>query len=296
MDHSISDILSKGAFALDIALPPDATAQFELYYSFLERSRQDFNLTAISGAEDVARLHFLDSLALLNIIQSGLQTGLQTPALLVENVSANSPAGHSGTMISSSVQPGKSAPVPMQPAHTAPHSSPAATRRILRVIDIGSGAGFPGIPLKIADPSVDFTLLESNGKRITFLTKLCAALGVSAAFIHARAEESSHSPDVRECFDAAVSRAVASLNVLCELCLPFVRVGGLFLAMKGADSDAEIAEAENAIRSLGARFAGNYDYIIPGTDITHRVVIIEKVSPTPDAYPRRFARISKNPL
>ena len=119
-----------------------------------------------------------------------------------------------------------------------------------RVIDVGTGAGFPGLPIKIAEPSAEVTLLDSLNKRVEFLKETCAALGLDdVTCIHARAEEAPK--DYREGFDFAVSRAVARLNVLCELCLPFVKVGGAFLAMKGPDCADEIQEAQKAIRTLG---------------------------------------------
>jgi len=172
----------------------------------------------------------------------------------------------------------------------------AALFKDARVIDIGSGAGFPGAPLVLAEPSIDLTLLDATGKRITFLTELCAALNIKATCVHARAEDAAHKKEHREHYDIAVSRAVARLNILCELCLPFVRAGGLFIAMKGADSTDEVAESLGALAALGAELPEYYDYIIPGTDITHRAVLIRKSSSTPDKYPRRFARIKKAPL
>ena len=165
-----------------------------------------------------------------------------------------------------------------------------------RVIDIGSGAGFPGLPLKLAEPSINLTLLDATGKRISFLTELCVKLGIDAVCIKSRAEEASHMPDMREQYDIALSRAVARLNILCELCLPFVRVGGIFAAMKSVDCGNEVEEAQRSIMLLGAELSQPFDYTIPGTDITHRVVIIRKISKTPDSYPRRFARIQKSPL
>ena len=167
------------------------------------------------------------------------------------------------------------------------------TRR--RVIDVGSGAGFPGLPLKIASPGMDITLLDSLGKRTDFLRSAAQLLGLEGVtVVCARAEEAP--PELREGFDIAVSRAVARLNVLCELCLPFVRPGGLFIAMKGPDCAEELAEARGAIRELGGGEARIAPYAVPGTELRHAAVIIEKSAPTPVAYPRRWAKISKKPL
>lgn len=163
------------------------------------------------------------------------------------------------------------------------------------VVDVGTGAGFPGVPLRLLEPDFDLTLLDSLGKRVTFLRQTCAQMGLERVeAVHARAEE--FAADRRESFDLAVSRAVAALNVLSELTLPLVRVGGSFLAMKAVDSDAEIAAARGAIGKLGGRIREIRDYAVPTTDVKHRVVIIDKVRPTPSAYPRPFAKIKKNPL
>jgi 16S rRNA (guanine527-N7)-methyltransferase len=166
-----------------------------------------------------------------------------------------------------------------------------------RVVDIGSGAGFPGVPMKLAEPGLTLTLLDAQQKRVAFLEELCERLGLTdVVCIQARAEEASHKPELRDAFDYAVSRAVARLNILCELCLPFVRPGGAFVAMKGTASDAEIDEARRAALTLGAAVETSVDYRIPGTEIVHRAVLIRKNGATPDGYPRRFARIQKKPL
>ncbi len=165
------------------------------------------------------------------------------------------------------------------------------------VIDIGSGAGFPGIPMRIAEPSMKLTLLDSQQKKIAFLEELSARLKLQDnRCLHARAEEAALLPDMRDCFDFAVSRAVARLNVLAEMCLPFVKPGGAFIAMKGTDSGEEINEAENAIKKLGAELGSISDYEIPGTGIVHRAIVIRKTAATPDGYPRRFAKMQKSPL
>ena len=164
-----------------------------------------------------------------------------------------------------------------------------------RVVDVGTGAGFPGMPLRILEPDFDLTLLDSLGKRIAFLQRVCDEMGLQrVTCVHARAEE--FAAKHREQYDIATSRAVAALNVLCELTLPLVKVGGRFLAMKAVDSDEEILAAKSAVAQLGGKVEDIRDYTIPGTDITHRVVVIGKVKPTPDAFPRAFAKIKKAPL
>ncbi|MBQ6430648.1 MAG: 16S rRNA (guanine(527)-N(7))-methyltransferase RsmG [Oscillospiraceae bacterium] len=158
------------------------------------------------------------------------------------------------------------------------------------VVDVGCGAGFPGVPMKLGEPSIRLTLLDSLQKRVNWLRETLDALGVEADCVSARAEEYK----AREQFDIAVSRAVARLNVLAELCLPFVRVGGYFLAMKGAAAEEELAEAQRALTVLGGSVERVAEYDLDG--VTHRVVVVKKVRPTPAAYPRRFAKIKQQPL
>lgn len=163
------------------------------------------------------------------------------------------------------------------------------------VVDVGTGAGFPGMPLRLVEPSIRLTLLDSLGKRVNFLQTVCDELGLTdVACIHGRAEE--FAAGHRGSYDLAVSRAVASLPVLSELCLPLVKVGGSFLAMKSVDSDQELRSAETALRTLGGETAQVRDYVIPGTQIRHRLVLVKKIRETPKKYPRLFAKIKKNPL
>ncbi len=164
-----------------------------------------------------------------------------------------------------------------------------------RVIDVGTGAGFPGLPLKIVEPDMDLTLLDSLGKRVTFLERVCSELQLERVnCVHARAEE--YAAQTREQFDIAVSRAVAALPVLCELCLPFVRPGGLFIALKSTGSGEELAAAKNVIETLGGSVLKTQDYKIPATDVVHRLIFVKKVKNTPNNFPRPFAKIKKNSL
>nr|WP_326186427.1 16S rRNA (guanine(527)-N(7))-methyltransferase RsmG [uncultured Oscillibacter sp.] len=164
-----------------------------------------------------------------------------------------------------------------------------------RVADVGTGAGFPGLPLRILEPSIDLTLLDSLNKRVDFLKEVCRALDLGdVACVHGRAEEFAAAH--REAFDIVTSRAVAGLPVLSELCLPLVKRGGCFLAMKSVDSGAELESAAHAIETLGGAVERTVDYDIPGTDVRHRLIFIKKVRETPKKYPRTFAKIKKNPL
>lgn len=166
-----------------------------------------------------------------------------------------------------------------------------------RLLDVGTGAGFPGMVLKILQPSLDVTLLDSLNKRLDWLAEVCVRLELEGIrTLHARAEEQAHKPGFRDGFDIVTSRAVAPLELLCELCLPFVRTGGAFLAMKSVDCDGEISRAARGIQTLGGVLRPGWNYAIPGTQITHRVVHIEKIAPVPKGFPRRWAKIQKAPL
>ena len=161
-----------------------------------------------------------------------------------------------------------------------------------KVIDVGCGAGFPGVPLKIACPELDLTLLDSLGKRMNWLSHILPTLGVEAHCITGRAEEEAASR--RESFDFATSRAVARLPILLELTAPFVKVGGAVLAMKGAAAEEELQEAKNAIKKLGLKLEKVERFPIDGA--FHAVIVLRKVSATPAQYPRRYARIKQAPL
>lgn len=217
---------------LGIALTQEQIDRFCAFGEALLEKNKVMNLTAITEPDAVAKMHFADCLALLNVVDCR----------------------------------GKS------------------------VIDVGCGAGFPGVPVKLGEPSVRLTLLDSLQKRVNWLRETLDTLGVEAACVAARAEEYA----AREQFDIAVSRAVARLNVLAELCLPFVKAGGSFLAMKGAAAEEELKEAKRALSVLGGEAERIEAYEIDGA--LHRVIVVRKVRATPPAYPRRFAKIKQQPL
>ena len=219
---------------LGLSLREDQIDRLCRFGQLLLQQNQVMNLTAITEPTAVARLHFLDSLALLR-----------------EDALA-----------------GKT------------------------LIDIGCGAGFPGVPLAIAESTLRVTLLDSLQKRVNWLKTILPELGVDATCVAARAEE--YVAEHREAYDVATSRAVARLNILSELCLPYVKVGGKFLALKGAMAQAEADEAKTAIEALGGRLSEIREY--PVGEATHRIVVVEKVRPTPKAYPRKFAKIKQQPL
>lgn len=163
------------------------------------------------------------------------------------------------------------------------------------LIDVGTGAGFPGIPLKLLRPDLRLTLLDSLNKRTIFLTEISAALKQHNAIIHGRAERVGRDPGFRESFDIAAARAVAALPALCEYCLPFIKTGGIFLALKGPGIAREAAEAKNAISLLGGEIADIKSFILP-PDNERNIVIIKKISHTPSKYPRISVKIPKKPL
>ena len=163
------------------------------------------------------------------------------------------------------------------------------------VADVGTGAGFPGLPLRIVEPSIRLTLLDAQNKRIEFLKEVCGDIGLAdVECVHQRAEE--FAADRRESFDLVTSRAVAALPLLCELCLPLVKVGGYFVAMKSVDAGAELDAAAHAIEVLGGAVERVADYDIPGTEVRHRAILIKKMRETGKKYPRPFAKIKKAPL
>ena len=226
--------LLAGLAAMPLALSDAQADTLCAFGAALLEQNKVMNLTAITEPAAVARLHFLDCLALLRV----------------------------------------------------------ADFRGKRVVDVGCGAGFPGVPLVIAEPSMHLTLLDSLAKRMHWLETVLPQLGIEAECVTARAEE--YVSGCREQYDLAVSRAVARLNILCELCLPYVRVGGHFIAMKGAMAEAEAEEAARAIERLGGKLARIEAY--PVADVTHYAVEIEKRRPTPPGYPRAYAKIKKSPL
>ncbi len=170
------------------------------------------------------------------------------------------------------------------------------------LIDVGTGAGFPAIPVAIARPDVKVTLLDSLQKRLTFLDTVCAELGLSCVSVHTRAEDGGNRADLREQFDVATARAVAALPTLCEYCVPFVKTGGIFAAMKGPDSDKELADAKRAAKTLGAAWRVTETLTVPITPLDgvetldRRIIVFDKTAPTPKTYPRPAAKIAKNPL
>lgn len=162
--------------------------------------------------------------------------------------------------------------------------------------DVGTGAGFPGVVLKIARPDIKLTLIDSLNKRLVFLGEVCAQLGIEAELIHIRAEDGARDEKLRESFDFAVSRAVARMNVLSEYCLPYVKVGGAFCAMKGAQANEEFKESLNAINTLGGKLENKYFFELPENGGERAIAVVRKVKNTPQKYPRQSGKIKAKAL
>ena len=162
--------------------------------------------------------------------------------------------------------------------------------------DVGTGAGFPGVVLKIARPDIKLTLIDSLNKRLVFLGEVCAQLGIEAELIHSRAEDGARDEKLRESFDFAVSRAVARMNVLSEYCLPYVKVGGAFCAMKGAQANEELKESLNAINTLGGKLEKKYFFELPENGGERAIAVVRKVKNTPQKYPRQSGKIKAKAL
>lgn len=166
-------------------------------------------------------------------------------------------------------------------------------QNVSNAIDVGAGAGFPSMPILIYKPEIEFTLLDSLNKRLTFLSVVNSELGLDANLVHSRAEVSGQEENYREKYDLAMARAVASMNVLSEYCIPFVKEGGAFVALKGSNDD--VSEAGNAIEVLGGRLESNISYELGGTE-ARTIAVVRKISQTPTQYPRKSKKISTKPL
>lgn len=166
-------------------------------------------------------------------------------------------------------------------------------QNVSKAIDVGAGAGFPSMPILIYKPEIQFTLLDSLNKRLTFLSTVNSELGLDAKLVHSRAEVSGQEENYREKFDLATARAVAPMNVLSEYCIPFVKEGGAFVALKGSNDD--VSEASNAIEVLGGRLESNISYELGGTE-PRTIAVVRKISQTPTQYPRKSKKISTKPL
>ena len=225
----------------NLELSDEQLTQLETYYEMLVEKNKVMNLTAITEYEDVLKKHFLDSLALSQLVN--------------------------------------------------------LKGKKVTLLDMGTGAGFPGIPLKIVFPELEITLMDSLNKRIVFLQEVIAELGLTGiTAIHGRAEEAALKQEYREKFDFCVSRAVARLASLAEFCIPFVKQGGYFIPYKSGEITEELQEAKFALRELGGEYRKTYKYVLPNSDIERTLIQVEKVKNTQKKYPRAGGKPLKQPL
>jgi len=249
------DLLREGAKDLGLTLSPRHVEMFECYYHELTKWNRRFNLTAITGYEEVQIKHFLDSLSCF----------LAFPGETLGPLPSR---------------------IPLQ-----------LSRSPFWCLDIGSGAGFPGLPLKILAPDIRMTLIDSTRKKVGFLRHMIDILELEdVEAIHTRAEELGHMPHHREQYDIVVARAVAHLPILCEYCLPLCRVGGRMIALKGREAHEEAEESQEAFDALGGALVEVKPVTLLDMGSGHHLIAIDKVASTPDKYPRRPGMPSKRPL
>jgi len=252
------EILREGARSLGLQLTAEHVRAFEIYFEELQTWNRRFNLTTVTRYEDVQVKHFLDSLTCLLAFPAASSGGVECLPDVV-------PLSHRDTP--------------------------------LLCVDVGTGAGFPGLPLKIMRPALRMTLLESSRKKVSFLEHVVARLELDGAeFLWARAEEVGQDPHHRERYDLVLARAVADMAVLAEYCLPLCRKGGCFIAQKGVDIEAELEGALPAVQVLGGQVRGVKNVALPGLRDPRALVLIDKVQQTPITFPRRPGMPAKRPL
>jgi 16S rRNA (guanine527-N7)-methyltransferase len=269
--------LIREADSLGIDLRGEKSEQFYRYYEMLIETNRVMNLTAITEPGDVITKHFLDSLTLVKVLPN-----------LSENADASGQVSRLPENVDAS---GRDSQLPSNQT-----LSGRIDGRELQVADLGTGAGFPGIPLKIVFPCLRVTLMDSLGKRIHFLDEVIRELGLrNISAIHGRAEDIGKNPEFREMYDLCVSRAVANMSVLSEYCLPLAKVGGLFVAYKSERAAEEMANAATAIQRLGGKIREVKNFRLSNGD-ERNLVVIDKVKNTPKKYPRKAGTPAKEPI
>ena len=238
--NNFTNQMKSSAKEIGVELSLEQITKFYKYYQLLIEWNKKINLTAITEISEVISKHFIDSIAILPILEQG---------------------------------------------------------KGLSLLDLGTGAGFPGVPLKIAEPSFKVDLVDSLRKRTDFLTMLISELELKEIkAIHSRAEELGKVKEHRENYDVVSSRAVAKLSILSEYCLPFVKVGGKFISLKGPKAADEVKEAEQALEELGGKVQSIKELVLPATEEKRTILVIEKIKNTPDKYPRKAGIPTKRPL
>ena len=277
-------------------------SQLETYMQLVIEKNKVMNLTAITEREEFITKHLIDSLAPLVVEElRGLMWRNGEKAEARTEVRAGDEVGQGalGALAQGGSRDGSVPDAPAQggTGNVDMHVSTSSGGRRIRMIDVGTGAGFPGIPLKILCPDLSVTLLDSLRKRVDFLQEVIDTLQLSdITTVHMRAEEGGQDPAFREKYDLAVSRAVANLSMLAEYDLPFVRPGGTFLAYKSGDVADELRSAGHAIHVLGGHYEEPVYITLPDSDIRRAFVLIRKEKPTPKQYPRKAGTAKKNPL
>lgn len=242
MKERFRDLMEQGLGEYSIGLSDRQMNQFYEYYQLLLQWNKVMNLTAITELEEVVTKHFVDSLALVKVLDREILDGM-------------------------------------------------------KVLDLGTGAGFPGIPIKITFPGVKMVLLDSLNKRIKFLDEVIERLGLEdIRVIHGRAEDYGRDGQYREMFDLCVSRAVANLATLSEYCIPFVKIGGFFIPYKSGNVQEEIDQAKGALKLLGGRMEARAEFMLPGSDMSRMLLKIKKIEGTAKRYPRKAGMPGKEPL
>lgn len=299
-------IFLKGLKKLNIDLSREQLQQFEDYYDLLIEWNKVMNLTAITEYEEVITKHFLDSLSIIKFFNVSEET-LVSEERVVSEETLNSKE----TLISKEALDLKETLVSEERfKYSLVTKEPTDSKEVFvsretlkkyffgkKIIDLGTGAGFPGIPLKIVFPECEMVLMDSLNKRVNFLDEVIRRLKLdNVKAIHGRAEEMGRKDEFREQYDYCVSRAVARLTTLSEYCIPFIKKQGYFISYKSGNVDEEFAEAEYAIKQLGAKCERKITFKLPDTDMERSLIVIKKHIETPKKYPRAGGKPSNSPL